>query len=290
MKFGFSIFPTQGGPQGLAAIARKADELGYESIFSADHLVYPTEMPRTYPYSADGTSPISPDAPRYDAWVLLAYLAAVTTRINLGTNVFILPLRDPIVTARAVTTLDNVSNGRLLMGVGVGWLEEEFQIVGRDFATRGPVADEMIDLLRALWTQRSVDFNGKYLTYSGFMFEPKPVSKPHPPILIGGTTGPALRRAARLGDGWASTGDDLETLKRRIARLHSMRKEHGRDTLPFSVTASAPEANADTVRRYQEAGVDRMLITPSTAGRQATAKEVIEGLERFAEEVMAKAA
>ena len=288
MKFGFSLYNVLTYPSELARVARAAEEAGFESLFTPDHLVFPMEMPATYPYARDGRPPPATSGahPRYDPWALLSHLAAATSRIRLGTNVYILPLRDPIATARATATLDVLSNGRALIGVGVGWLKEEFEIIGRDFGTRGAVTDEAIQLLKQLWTQKVVEYRGKHLAYGPFMFEPKPVQKPHPPVLVGGTTPPALRRAARYGDGWMSTGDDYETTKGKLAELRRLLKEQGRERAPFEVTCSLSQADRDAVRRYEDLGATRLLVPPVSIRDKVTPDQFIDGLKRVADSVI----
>ncbi len=187
-------------------------------------------------------------------------------------------------------TLDVLSGGRAILGCGVGWLQEEFEIIGRDFKPRGAVMDETILLLKQLWTQRVIEFKGKHLSYGPIMFEPKPVRKPHPPIVIGGTTPAALKRAARLGDGWMSTGDEFETTKAKLAQLREMLKENGRERAPFEVTVSSALADMDTVRRFEEIGVDRLLVSPVNVRQKTSPQEFMDNLSRVAERVIAKAA
>ena len=291
MKFGFTIFPLLSHPHSMVDVVKRAEDLGFESVFTPDHLVFPMEVPATYPYAPDGRSPIlfqEGEGPRFDAWSLLSHFAAVTSKIKLGTNVYLIPLRDPLVVARGIMTLDVLSKGRTLIGAGVGWLEEEFQIAGRSFKTRGAVMDESIAVLRQLWTQKVIEYRGKHLSYGPFMFEPKPPQQP-PPIFIGGTTEPALRRAARLGDGWMSTGADFETTKGRIAHLRALLKENGRENAPFSITVGGGQVDLDDVRRYEEAGVDRILATPGSMRERTTPESFAAGLDRLAETLVARA-
>ncbi len=190
----------------MADVAVRAEALGFESVWVAEHLVFPAEIKSRYPYAKEGVPPINPATPLLDPLMVLMQVAARTQRIRLGTNVYILPLRHPIAVARMVTTLDVLSGGRVSFGVGLGWLEEEFTAVGIDFATRAGRGREAIRALRALWTEKVVAFHGKYVAFEAVCFEPKPVQRPHPPILVGGESEAALRRAAALGDGWYGVG------------------------------------------------------------------------------------
>jgi probable F420-dependent oxidoreductase len=259
VKFGYPLFGVR--PPDYGEVARRAEAAGFESIWMAEHLVFPVEMPSTYPYSETGQPPVYPGSPLYDAWVTLAYIAACTTRIRLGTHVYILPLRHPLVTARAVATLDVLSRGRAVLGAGVGWLEDEFHFVGESFADRGKRSDEIIELLRELWSAKVIDFHGEFYEFGPLRFEPKPVQQPLP-IEIGGVTPPAVRRAARLGDGWLATGKmELAELEQRIKRLHALRREAGRESEPFEVSfGNQLGLDRESVQRYAELGVTRLML------------------------------
>src|SRR5437870_1395457 len=216
MKFGMALFGIS--PRHYAEAARVAEENGFESVWIPEHLVFPADMPSTYPYAESGLPAVNPATALYDPWVVLGYLAHATQSIRLGTEVFILPLRHPIATARSVVTVDRLSGGRVTVGVGVGWLEPEFEVVGQSFSDRGRRTDEIVPLLRRLWTEDTVAHEGEHFGFGPVKFEPKPVQKPCPPIEIGGTSPPALRRAGRLGDGWIETGcRDLGELEAKLA-------------------------------------------------------------------------
>jgi probable F420-dependent oxidoreductase len=204
---------------------------------------------------------VYPGSPLYDAWVTLAYIAAATQRIRLGTHVYILPLRHPLVTARAVGTLDVLSGGRAILGAGVGWLEDEFHFVGESFADRGRRTDEIIGLLRELWSAKVIDFHGEFYELGPLRFEPKP-KQARLPIEIGGVTPPAIRRAARLGDGWLATGKmELAELEQKIKRLHALRREAGRGSEAFEVSfGNQLGLDLASVKRYADAGVTRLML------------------------------
>lgn len=289
MKFGFNTFSLiNEDAREYVAVAKKAEELGYESLYLPDHLIFPMKVLATYPYATGGEPPWQGDSNMYDPWVFLGHIAAVTSKLRLGTHVYILPLRDPIVVARAVMTLDRLSKGRAILGVGVGWLKDEFEMAGRDWRTRGAVTDEMIMLLKQLWTQRVTEFHGRHLSYGPVMFEPKPVQKPHPPIYIGGISEAAMKRAARTGDGWMAVSGDFETVKAQVETVKDLLREHGRDMASFSITVSAADATVDLVKRYEELGVDRMTASVTPHKKHATAPEFLEGLDRFSHEIMQK--
>jgi probable F420-dependent oxidoreductase len=272
MKIGIPLFALRHTQ--MADVAQRAEQLGFESVWIPEHLVFPARLETPYPYSADGNAPFTPDTPILDPLLLLTHLAAATSRIRLGTNIFVLPLRHPITTARLAMTLDVLSGGRLLLGVGAGWLEEEFRAVGVEFETRGSRLRECVLALRALWTQDEPEFHGRFFDFGPVKFEPKPVQKPHPPILFGGESPSALRRAAALGDGWYGVAHDPQSAKEHVAKLRALRAEAGRAGDPFEITVGhrGGPLDADVLQRYADAGVDRVSVLPWSRGREAIAK------------------
>ena len=209
VTYGCSL-PSRGpmaSPQALRSLAQRAEELSFDSAWVSDHIILPRQVDSFYPYSPDGVPGFNPDQPYYDPLSTLNFLAGCTHRLRLGTHVLIIPYRNPVLTAKMIATLDTLSEGRVTLGVGVGWMEEEFLAMGLDtFADRGAVTNEYLRLFKELWTKENPEFSGKFVQTSGAGFLPKPVQQPHPPIWIGGHTGPALRRAAELGDGWMPIG------------------------------------------------------------------------------------
>lgn len=280
MKIGVPLFLLR--PEQLARVARRAEELGFESVWMPEHLVFPTQINSAYPYSKDGVPPINPATPLLDPLIVLTQIAALTSRIRLGTNIYILPLRHPIATARMAMTLDVLSNGRLSFGVGVGWLAEEFSAVGVDFASRGGRTRECVRALKILWTEPEPEFHGRYFSFGPVKFEPKPVQKPHPPIIFGGETDAALKRAAALGDGWYGVGHSPDTAAVQIQKLRTLLAQVGRASAAFEMTVSCgvPTLTRDDIRRYEDAGVDRVVVLPWRRGREAE-----EALRQLAEAV-----
>jgi len=270
MKIGVPLFLLR--PENMAAIARRAEELGFESVWLPEHLVFPTEIQSRYPYA--DAPPINPATPLLDPLVLLAQVAAVTSRIRLGTNIYILPLRHPLTTARMGVTLDIVSHGRFTFGVGAGWLREEFDAVGIDFNSRGARLREGVRALKVLWTESEPKFGGKFYPFGPVKFEPKPIQKPHPPIVFGGETPAALRRAAALGDGWYGVNHSPESAAQRVRELRRLLTEAGRNDAPFEMTVSCgyPNLTMDAVRAYEEAEIDRIVVLPWQRGREADEK------------------
>jgi probable F420-dependent oxidoreductase len=281
VKIGVPLFMLR--PEQMTAVAQRAEALGFESVWVAEHLVFPARIRSRYPYAADGVPPINPSTPLLDPLLVLMQVAARTERIRLGTNVYILPLRHPVAVARMAMTLDLLSQGRFTFGIGVGWLEEEFEAAGVDFGSRAGRTREYVRAIRALWTEPEPSFAGRYVSFGPLKFEPKPAQRPHPPILFGGESGAALRRAAALGDGWYGVGHTPVTAGEQVARLRSLLAEAERPDAPFDITVShgGSELTADDVARYAEAGVHRVVSLPWRRGREAE-----EGLQRLAERVL----
>ena len=280
MKIGIPLFRIR--PARMAAVAKHAEDLGFESVWVPEHLVLPTRFESTYPYSEDGSPPIEPGTAHLDPLITLTHIAAATSRIRLGTNIFILPLRHPLVSARMLMSLDVFSGGRLSLGIGVGWLEEEFRAVDVDFRTRGTRTRECVMALKALWTQAEPEFHGRFFDFGPLKFEPKPIQKPHPPILFGGESEAAFRRAAALGDGWYGVAHDAKSATRCVETLRALRAEAGRGDEAFEVTVGHAGGALDgaILRDYSDAGVDRVVVLPWWRGRDA-----LEKLEELAETV-----
>jgi probable F420-dependent oxidoreductase len=282
VKIGIPLFLLP--HRAMAEVATRAESLGFESVWVPEHLVFPTEIRSRYPYTANGIPPIRVDAPHLDPLVTLTHIAAATRTIRLGTNVYILPLRHPLVTARLAVSVDHFSGGRLTLGVGAGWMEEEFVAAGIDFATRGARMRECVRALRALWTEAEPSFHGKFFDFGPVKFEPKPVQTPSIPLVFGGETDVALRRAAKLGDGWYGVGHTPESATAQVAKLGLLRAEAGRGDVAFEHTVShgAPALDRDDVRRYEDAGIHRVVVLPWRHGRDAQ-----DALARLADAVRA---
>jgi probable F420-dependent oxidoreductase len=248
----------------------------------------PQEIPPTYLYSESGLPPVTADTPLYDPWVVLAYIAHATTSIRLATNVYVLPLRHPIEVARSVVTLDRLSNGRVTLGMGVGWLEDEYVALGRSFHDRGKRADAMIALLRRLWTDDVIEEHNEHFDFGPVKFQPKPRHR-HIPIEVGGASPAALRRAGRLGDGWIEVGcTTLDDVRAHLEVITAARADAGRGDTPFEVTLSGSFGrDVDGVRRSEEAGATRIIASPVLAERMS-AEVVVDFTKRFADEVISQ--
>jgi probable F420-dependent oxidoreductase len=242
----------------------------------ADHLVFPVDMAGS-PHPGEDAPPVPPTTPVLDAFGWLCHLAARTETIRLGTNVYLLGLRHPFVAARAVQTLDRVSEGRALLGVGAGWLREEWRAAGLDPRTRGRRLDEALEVCCRLWTEPTVEHHGAFFDFPPVAFEPKPVQQPRPPIHVGGESPAALRRAARF-EGWYGLVHTPESAAERVSALRALRRELGREALPFEVTVSGGDPSPGEVEALAAAGVDRIVVAP-----WKRSPEVGDALRRFAE-------
>jgi probable F420-dependent oxidoreductase len=285
MKFGLPLFGVS--PRYYADIAKAAEDNGFESVWMPEHLVFPEEMPSTYLYTESGQPPVNPDTPLFDVWVSLSNIAQATSTIRLATNVYVLPLRHPIEVARSVVTLDRLSNGRVTMGIGVGWLEDEFTAVGRSFHDRGKRTDVMIPLMRRLWTDDVIEHHDEHFDIPPIKFQPKPRFGTIP-IEVGGISKPALRRAGQLGDGWIEIGSPtLEEAKAKLDIIEGHRKDAGRQDLPFEVTlGGAFGRDVEGIRRCAEMGATRIVVAPMVRER-ITPEIVADFTKRLADEVIA---
>ncbi|MEY2422785.1 MAG: hypothetical protein QOI95_2852 [Acidimicrobiaceae bacterium] len=275
MKFGVALGRLN--PAFFVPVVDEAERLGYESVWLPEHLVFPIEMGGS-PFPGQEHPPVPPSTPVFDAFAYLSFLAGRTERVKLATHVYLLGLRHPFISARAITTLDIVSGGRAIVGIGAGWLGTEWEAIGLDFASRGRRVDEALDVCRRLWTDEVIEQHGEFFDFGPVMFEPKPVQKPHPPVIVGGESGAALRRAARFGDGWVGMDHTIESAADAVAKLRSLREAAGRADLPFEVTVGGPVRSEDDIGRWEEAGVDRLICSPWRRSPDA-----VDGLRAFSE-------
>ena len=316
MQFGFYI-PNSGEgahPDALASIAQLGDKLGFYCMVAPDHILMPREVGSVYPYSVTG-SILAGGNSGAGEWpeqiTTLAFLAGITNRIRLVTSVMIVPYRNPLLCAKMLATLDMLSKGRLIVGSGVGWMEEEFELLDTPpFAERGAVTDEYLRAFIELWTAENPSFDGKYVKFSDIIFLPKPTQTPHPPIWIGGQSRAALRRAARLGNAWHPVGAipaaplEPEELAEKLIYLRRHAERAGRDPSEIQVSMKAPlydaasddsgtrrrfsgstDAVLQDIHTYSDVGVTHLIFD----FRSSFHAETEERMSRFAEEVMTKA-
>ncbi|MFQ5933315.1 MAG: LLM class F420-dependent oxidoreductase [Dehalococcoidia bacterium] len=310
MEFGFDI-PSGGPmatPENIAMLARKGEELGFDIISVSDHIVIPKRIESRYPYGETGEWPPGADE-CLEMLTTLSFVAGQTSRARLLTSVMVLPHRNPVPTAKMLATVDVLSKGRLIVGCGVGWMREEFEVIGAPpYEERGAVGDEYLQAFKELWTSENPSFEGKYCRFSNLSFLPRPVQKPHPPIWIGGESPPALRRTARLGNGWFPIGNNprhtVETtvqLGEYLSRLRGYAQEAGRDPSEIDVAYAMPAYSlgqaqllsngdrrpftgtaqqiADDAKAFEEMGVRHLMLGYSLE------EGIPEQLERFADQV-----
>jgi probable F420-dependent oxidoreductase len=256
-------------PEGAVRVARAAEAAGFESLWGGEHVVLPD--PQAPP------SPLAPGDRIADPIVTLAYVAAVTSRVRLGTGIIILPQRNPLVLAKELATLDVLSGGRLIFGVGVGYLEPEFRALGAPFAERGRVADDYLAAMRAIWVEDRPAHAGPFASFAGVQAHPRPVQRPTPPIVIGGHTAAAFRRAVENGHGWYGFALDGAGVTRCLDGLADAARRYPRPAelgpLQISVTPRG-RIDEESARAYADLGVHRLIVTPPRAADAA-------GLERF---------
>jgi probable F420-dependent oxidoreductase len=243
-------------PDALARRARLAEEVGFESLWVGDHVALPFG------------SPNPPDEPRLETVAILAHLAALTTRVRLASGVAILPLRQPVLLAKQLASVDVLSNGRLIVGIGVGGVEQELEALGASMADRGARTDEYLAAMRALWDEPVPAFDGRFVSFAGVMARPRPVQRPHPPIVVGGHSPAAYRRAVRSADGWYGWELDPEQTAATIALLREAADRDGRPAglgaLEISITPP-PSFDVAMARRYADVGVDRLVLQTRTS-------------------------
>jgi probable F420-dependent oxidoreductase len=246
----------------LRAVGREIEDRGFESIWVPEHVVLFDEYTSAYPYSPDGKFPGGADSGMLEPLQALTYLAAVTDRVRLGTGICLVPQRNPVYTAKAVTDLDSLSGGRVDFGIGVGWLREEFAAVAMPFEQRGPRTDEHVQVMKALWCDEVSEFHGEFYDLDPCRMYPKPIQAPHPPIHVGGESDAAMRRVARHGQGWFSFNRLPEDLPEPLARLDAALASAGRSRSDVVVSVS-PYFNPVTpalVEAYAALGVDRLIV------------------------------
>jgi probable F420-dependent oxidoreductase len=287
MKVGIRL-PIMGAlatPAALAAVAERGEALGYDSLWVTEHFALPERVATLYGYGASGTPVWTADSPHLEVLTTLAWIAARTTRVRVGTSVLVLPYRNPIVLAKAIVTLDRLSGGRAVLGVGAGWLREEFDTLGVPFEERGARTREYLEALRALWSQARPTYAGRHVRLDGgFGFEPKPAQRPWPPIWIGGESRAALERVVDLGDAWHPAGLTLDALAEKLGQLRELCRERGRAYEEIEIAVRvlpAKELPADYLDRLAELGVSHVVFDPAYSHTDLDA--YLEEVERYAQ-------
>ncbi|HCS25960.1 MAG TPA: LLM class F420-dependent oxidoreductase [Spongiibacteraceae bacterium] len=271
----------------LTKLAPVADDCGWEAMSFSDHVVHPESIDTPYPYTDDGTRRWEAFTDWPDPFVMAGALSTITKRLKFTNNIFVLPMRNPFLVAKAISTAAIISDNRIIPAIGVGWSKDEFELMQQDFHTRGKRADEMVEVMRLLWSGEMVEYQGKHYQFGKLEMNPAPSA--HIPIWVGGISDAAMKRAARLGDGWVT---DLQTSEEIIACINKVkqyRKEYGREHLPFSVMATPSDAfTVDGYKKLEDAGVTHILTMPWPFyhGETDDIDKKIDGVKRYADDII----
>jgi probable F420-dependent oxidoreductase len=300
MRFGFHAINL--GPLASPAAVRQVlaacERYRIDSIWTGDHVINAFQIDSTYPYSPTGKFPLPPEEPILEPLTFMGYAVAQTQTVQVGVSVLIVPYRNPVVTARALGALDYLSEGRIIVGVGSGWMKEEFDALGVPFEDRGARTDEFIHIFKEIWTNPTPRFSGAYSQFSGITAYPLPVQKPHPPIWVGGNSKRAMRRALELGDGWQPGWSKPEQFAQEMQDFQRIADRLGRDPKTVEISLlrpmqiidrtdahrpliGAPEQIAEDIRAYQRLGVSHLVF----AFRTRVLAETLETIERFATQI-----
>lgn len=268
----------------MVALARKAEAVGVESVWTFEHVIVPNDYQSRYPYSADGKMGVTPETNFVDPLVALGVVAQATERLRLGTGVNILPQTNPLLLAKQAASLDFVSGGRFMLGVGIGWLREEYDAMGTPFERRGARFDDYLAAMRKVWSGETVEHQSEHLSWSGFQSHPAPLQKPFP-VVIGGSKGKAFERIARYGDGWFAPLVAADQLKPLIEPLEKACAAEGRDPKTVEIsTMWIPAMGLDSLRQLQDLGVSRLIVPLQALGGESP----VEALDGLADQVIAK--
>ena len=277
MKIG--IVPINvGGPrtaERMIEVAQYAEAAGIESVWTFEHVIVPVEYESKYPYDRSGKMPIAPEGWFIDPLIALSHVAAATKAIRLGTGVNIFPQTNPLLFAKQAASLDVLSGGRLTLGLGIGWLAEEFAAMGTPFARRGARFDDYLAAVKKVWTGEVVEHEGEFLSWRGFKSHPTPAQKPHPPILMGGTTTKTLQRVVNAAQGWYAPSDSYGLLKAKLDELRKLAAAAGRSFDSLDITTSwRIGARPDALPQLEELGINRVVVLLGATGEADPRKAI----------------
>ncbi len=281
----FSVALPMLPPEHFLPLARAAEQAGFTSLAVPESVFFPEQVSADYPYTADGGRFWAPETPFLDPFVAIPAMAAVTERIRFFTNVLKLGIRDPLLVAKTVSSAAALADGRVALGVGLSWIPEEFEWLGKDMRTRGARTDEAIEIIRLVCTGEFVEFHGRHYDFGRLIVRPVPAAPV--PILVGGLSEPGLRRAARLGDGWISVANTIDEVAEVVPRLAALRREHGREDLPFDIKALCTDAfDAAGFDRMAQVGVTEAMVCPwfYRPGDVESLEHQVESVLAFGEE------
>lgn len=305
MQFGvlagnFGTYGEDPGVAGCLAVAEEAERLGFDSVWVHDHVIMPSGVTSRYPYSETGTSPFSVDQYIYDPLALMAAIGARTSRVAIGTSVLIVPYRNPLVLAKALSTIDRISRGRIILGIGVGWMQEEFAALGISeyWRNRGGVTDEFMAVCRNLWMQQGPSsFSGRWVRYENVGANPLPLQKPHIPIWVGGKTPAALRRVARYGSGYHTITSTPSQVADEVKRVRAEVERAGRnpDEIVISMLWAGLDVRGltqtlDAIGEYRRAGMQHLVGIPWLLERNLAEFSDVDRLEATLENMRVFAA
>jgi len=272
-------------PEVLALMAQTAEQCGFHSLWAPEHVVLVDQYASKYPYSTDGRFGLPTQMDLLDPLSALTFAAAHSKRIRLGTGICLLPEHNPVVLAKVVAGLDKLSKGRFDFGVGIGWLAEEFTAVGVPWERRADRTREYLRAMKLLWTEDQPEFAGEFCRFPKVRMHPKPVQKPHPPIIFGGESNPALKRVSEVGDGWFGFNTSPEEARVRIGRIKQYAQAAGRGAVKLSFAVSpgmGMEIEVDALKRYRDAGADQVIVGAFGENGKAIQAEI----ERLAEKLV----
>lgn len=274
MQIGISTFPTDYSPD-IAQIACKAEEVGFESLWVPEHVFIPAHSNTKWPGSVEGTIPkIYADI--VDPFIALARASAVTKTLKIGTAICLVPQRNPLLLAKEVASLDLCSGGRFLFGIGAGWLREETQILGGDFDRRWTQTKDSVLAMKQLWTQTKSEYHGEFYDFPPVYSFPRPVQRPHPPVLLGGMAKNVLKRVVSWGDGWIPNVVTPEEVKESRVFLNELARDAGRDPSSIEITVAGQPPDSALIQQYEDAGADRVVIRLSKIDEDQTLDQVYE--------------
>ncbi len=312
MRYGFYL-PTRGplaNRRDLSAILDMGERLGFASVMVADHIILPTKIQSPYPYTINGN--FVSESECFEQLAMMAFVAGRTETLRIVSSVMIVPHRNPVFNAKSLATIDAVSGGRVTVGIGVGWMEEEFKALGAaDFKHRGAVTDEYIDIFKKLWTGKPVSYKGRFYSFDEVVCDPKPLQVPGPPIWIGGHSNPALRRVARFGDGWHPVGATAasplppEEVRQKLEMIEALMRAEGRDFSKLQISYKAPiydggmppkgekrrlfsggaDAALEDIAAFQKLGVHELVFD----FRAASLSACLDRMQQFSAEIMTRA-
>ena len=280
MDIGLSTFPTDYSID-IAVLARRAEEIGFESLWVPEHPIVPVDTSSPWPGSPDGVIP-KVYADIVDPFVALARASAVTTTLKLGTGICLVPEHNPLLLAKEVATLDLYSGGRFLLGIGAGWLKEETEIMGGNFDRRWTQTREAVLAMKELWTRTKSEYHGEFYDFPPVYSFPRPVQRPHPPVILGGRAANVFKRVVAWGDGWIPNRVTPEEVERGRATIDELADSAGRDPRSIEVSVFGQPPDHDLIRRFEEAGAIRVVVRLATAAED----ETLEQLEKIADTVL----